>query len=77
MYCTSCGKQIDNDAAFCRYCGKPASQSGEFAKLVEAARMGSQDAIGALYEKTYSKVYYTVRSIRMRTQRLTLYRILT
>ncbi len=63
MYCTSCGKQIDNDAAFCRYCGKPASQSGEFAKLVEAARMGSQDAIGALYEKTYSKVYYTVRSM--------------
>ncbi len=63
MYCTSCGKQIDNDAVFCRYCGKPASQSGEFAKLVEAARMGSQDAIGALYEKTYSKVYYTVKSM--------------
>lgn len=23
MYCKHCGKQIDDDSAFCRYCGKP------------------------------------------------------
>ena len=22
MYCKKCGKQIENDAAFCNYCGK-------------------------------------------------------
>ena len=63
MYCTSCGKQIANDAVFCQYCGKPVPRSGTFAELISAARTGSQDAVGALYEKTYSGVYYTVRSM--------------
>ncbi len=48
MYCTSCGKQIMDDA---------------LAELVSAARIGNQDAISDLYEKTYSKVYYIVKSI--------------
>ncbi|MEH2956578.1 sigma-70 family RNA polymerase sigma factor [Candidatus Merdisoma sp. JLR.KK006] len=63
MYCTSCGKQIADDAAFCPYCKKPASQDNVLADLVAAARMGDQNAVGALYEKTYSKVYYTVKSM--------------
>ncbi len=63
MYCTSCGKQIANDAVFCQYCGKPVPRSGTFAELISAARTGSQDAVDALYEKTYSSVYYTVRSM--------------
>lgn len=63
MYCTSCGKQIADDAAFCPYCGASGKQDDEFAGLVAAARMGGQDAISTLYEKTYSKVYYTVKSM--------------
>ena len=63
MYCTFCGKQISNDALFCRYCGKPTHQSDAFVGLVDAARMGDQDAVSVLYEKTYSKVYYTVKSM--------------
>ncbi len=63
MYCTSCGKKIPDDALFCRYCGKPTPQGDELAALVAAARIGTQDAISALYEKTYSKVYYTVKSM--------------
>ncbi len=63
MYCTSCGKQIANDAAFCGYCGTPVSRGDTSAGLVAAARTGAQDAIGALYEKTYSSVYYTVKSM--------------
>ena len=63
MYCTFCGKQISDNAAFCPYCGKPASQGDELASLVAAARVGDQDAVSALYEKTYSKVYYTVKSM--------------
>ena len=63
MYCAFCGKQIADDASFCSYCGKPTGQGDVLAKLVAAARTGDQDAISALYEKTYSKVYYTVKSM--------------
>lgn len=63
MYCTICRKQIADDAAFCPYCGAAGKQGDELADLVAAARMGGQKAISALYEKTYSKVYYTVKSI--------------
>lgn len=63
MYCTSCGKPIADDDAFCRYCGKPAPQGDKLDKLVAAARMGSQDAFNALYEKTYKKVYITIKSM--------------
>ena len=63
MYCAFCGKPIETDDAFCRHCGKPVPQDGRFTELVAAARAGSQEAIGALYEKTYSKVYYTVKSM--------------
>ena len=48
MNSTFCGKQIADD---------------ELANLVAAARIGDQDAVSALYEKTYSKVYYTVKSM--------------
>ena len=63
MYCTSCGKQIADDAAFCPYCGTPTPQGDVLAGLVAAARIGNQDAVSTLYEKTYSKVYYTVKSM--------------
>ena len=63
MYCTTCGKQMADDDAFCPYCGKSTTQGGELAGLVAAARTGDQDAISSLYEKTYSKVYYTVKSM--------------
>lgn len=63
MYCTSCKKQIPDDAALCPYCGASGKQGDELARLADAARTGGQDAIGALYEKTYSKVYYTVKSM--------------
>ena len=63
MYCTFCGKEIADDVLFCPHCGKPTPQNNELAKLVAAARTGDQDAVSALYEKTYSKVYYTVKSM--------------
>ncbi len=63
MYCTSCGTQIADDAAFCSNCGKPIQQGDILAGLVAAARIGSQDAISALYEKTYNQVYYTAKSM--------------
>ncbi len=63
MYCTSCGKQIADNAAFCSYCGKPTHKGDELVELVNAARIGNQYAISALYEKTYSQVYYTVKSM--------------
>lgn len=63
MYCNSCGKQIADDTVLCPYCGMSAGQGDVLAELVAAARTGDQGAISALYEKTYSKVYYTVKSM--------------
>lgn len=63
MDCTFCGKQIADNAVHCPYCGKPAPQSDALEESVAAARNGDKDAISALYEKTYSKVYYTVKSM--------------
>ena len=63
MYCNSCGKQIADDAVLCPHCGMPAGQSDTLAELVAAARTGDQSAISALYEKTYNKVFYTVKSM--------------
>ncbi len=51
---------MPDTAAFCPHCGKP---TGALAALVDAAREGSQAAVSALYEQTYSKVYYTVKSM--------------
>ncbi|MCM1058580.1 MAG: sigma-70 family RNA polymerase sigma factor, partial [Firmicutes bacterium] len=63
MYCAFCGKPIGDDAAFCGHCGKPVLRDDGLAELVAAARTGDQNAISALYEKTYSKVFYTVKSM--------------
>ncbi len=60
MYCTSCGKELRAVDAFCPHCGGP---TAALARLVAAARTGDQSAVSALYEETYSKVFYTVRSI--------------
>lgn len=63
MNCTFCGKQIAGDVVFCPYCGTFVSQEDALEKLVAVARTGDQDAASALYEKTYSQVYYTVKSM--------------
>ena len=63
MNCTFCEKQISDDAIFCPHCGTITPQGNELVGLVDAARNGSQDAISAIYEKTYSKVYCTVKSM--------------
>lgn len=61
MYCSYCGKENADTNAFCTSCGKP--MQNELARLVQSARNGNQEAVSALYEKTYSKVFYTVKSM--------------
>ncbi|MBQ6530154.1 MAG: zinc-ribbon domain-containing protein [Clostridia bacterium] len=61
MYCSYCGKENPDANAFCIYCGKPVQS--EIAFLVQSAREGNQEAVSALYEKTYNKVYYAVKSM--------------
>ena len=61
MYCRHCGKEIADTNAFCTHCGKPVQN--EIGFLVQSAREGNQEAVSALYEKTYNKVYYTVKSM--------------
>ena len=66
MYCSYCGKQIADDSVYCQYCGKSVGiqqSDDELASLVALARNGNQKAVASLYEKTYSKVFYTVKSM--------------
>ncbi|MCH5209736.1 MAG: sigma-70 family RNA polymerase sigma factor [Oscillospiraceae bacterium] len=64
MYCKYCGKNLPDTNAFCTYCGRPTGiqPQNELSYWVALAREGNQQAISVLYEKTYSKVFYTVKS---------------
>lgn len=67
MYCGYCGAELPNKASFCPHCGKRLmmqdTHTDNLNELVEKARAGSKDAFSDLYEQTYSKVYYTVKSM--------------
>lgn len=66
MYCKYCGVRVPDDALFCPDCGKQISKQNmedDLNELVVKAKTGDQDAISMLYEKSYSKVFYTVRSM--------------
>lgn len=66
MYCSHCGKQIRAGSKFCLSCGKETlmqQSENELSEFVKRAKTGDQDAISALYEKTYTQVFYTVKSM--------------
>ena len=67
MYCGYCGAELPNSASFCPHCGKRLvmqdTHTDNLNELVEKARAGNKDAFSDLYEQTYSKVYYTVKSM--------------
>lgn len=64
MYCRYCGKSLSDIFAYCTHCGKPTGiQQDELAYWVALARGGDQQAVSTLYEKTYSKVFYTIKSM--------------
>ncbi|MGN0106405.1 MAG: sigma-70 family RNA polymerase sigma factor, partial [Hominilimicola sp.] len=64
MYCRYCGKSLSDNNAFCTHCGKPTGiQQDDLAYWVALAREGNQQAVSTLYEKTYSKVFYTIKSM--------------
>ena len=66
MYCSYCGKQFPDSSGFCPSCGKPTLKQqteNELSQFVERAKMKDQEAIAVLYEKTYTQVFYTVKSM--------------
>lgn len=65
MYCRYCGKSLPDANAFCTQCGKPTGvqPQDELAYWVALAREGNQQAVSTLYERTYSKVFYTIKSM--------------
>ena len=66
MYCSNCGKQLADNSKCCPSCGKAAGiqqTADELAELVAKARAGDPNAVAALYKKTYSQVFYTVKSM--------------
>ena len=64
MNCDRCGKPIPKGSETCPFCaaGREKESDG-LASLVTLAREGNQDALSALYEKTYNGVFYTIKSM--------------
>ncbi len=66
MYCSYCGKKIQDVSNFCFSCGKETLKQkteNELSEFVKRAKTGDQGAITVLYEKTYTQVFYTVKSM--------------
>ena len=66
MYCSYCGKKIQDGSNFCFSCGKETLKQkteNELSEFVKRAKTGDRDAITVLYEKTYTQVFYTVKSM--------------
>lgn len=66
MYCSNCGKQIADNFRFCPFCGGTVigqQQEDEWSDLVSRAKQGDQDALTTLYQNTYSKVFFTIKSM--------------
>ena len=66
MYCSYCGKKIQDGSNFCFSCGKETLKQkteNELSEFVKRAKTGDQGAIAVLYEKTYTQVFYTVKSM--------------
>ncbi len=64
MNCDRCEKPIPKGSETCPFCaaGREKESDG-LASLVTLAREGNQDALSALYEKTYNGVFYTIKSM--------------
>ena len=64
MNCDRCGRPIPEGNKACPFCASGGEQAGDgLAGLVALAREGNQDALAALYEKTYNEVFYTIKSM--------------
>lgn len=64
MNCDRCGRPIPTGSEACPFCVSGGEQAGDgLAGLVALAREGNQDALSALYEKTYNGVFYTIKSM--------------
>lgn len=60
MKCCQCGKNIEDIASFCPYCGTSQIFTSD---LIQKAIGGNQDAIAELYNRTYNNVYHTIKSM--------------
>ena len=66
MYCSYCGKKIQDGSNFCFSCGKETLKQkteNELSEFVKRAKTGDQGAIAVLYEKAYTQVFYTIKSM--------------
>ena len=66
LYCSHCGKQITESSQVCPFCRSSVSapsQAEGWSRCIALAKQGDQDAMASLYEKTYSQVFYTIKSM--------------
>lgn len=58
--CYHCGAEVAQSSKFCTVCGV---EQGFTAEMIQKAIDGDDEAIGILYERTYSGVYHTVLAL--------------
>lgn len=60
MYCSKCGKEIEEHGNFCSFCGAPNQKSYE--QLVSEYLQGKEEAFNNIYYKTYNLTWTIARS---------------
>ena len=60
MYCSKCGKEIEEHGNFCSFCGAPNQKSYE--QLVSEYLQGKEEAFNNIYYKTYNRTWTIARS---------------
>lgn len=58
MYCTNCGRKIDNDVKFCSRCGAPIQANNEFANEKEYSLFSTNGRIGRRDYALLTGIYF-------------------
>lgn len=65
MFCTYCGKEIDNSAEFCSFCGRPTNEPDTVSAEAVAQPTGAALLGGVFEDKTFftATVFYTAATV--------------
>lgn len=69
MYCSKCGKEIEENEKFCSYCGTKTEyyheedkRNFDFIELVEKVKSGNENAFNEIYHVTYKDIWKITKS---------------
>lgn len=67
MYCTKCGKEIENDAAFCAYCGAPTKETNTGPSNQNTSYSANQNIVTTISQrlKTNGIIWIVVAALQI------------